>query len=57
MIRVSSSPKLLFVGYVHCHWMGKVDSDDKSKGVLWVLGHLMWDATITEVDVVLDLLL
>ena len=43
--------------YVHCHWMGKVDSDDKAKGVLWMLGYLMWHAAITKVDMVLDLLL
>ena len=33
---------LLLVGNALCHWVGEVDSDDKSKRVLWVLGYLMW---------------
>jgi hypothetical protein len=39
--------------------MNYVDSDDKSKGMCWMLGHLMWYATImtAEVGVLLDVLL
>jgi hypothetical protein len=39
--------------------MNDVDSDDKSKGMCWMLGHLMWYATImtAEVGVLLDMLL
>jgi hypothetical protein len=39
--------------------MNNVDSDDKSKGMCWMLDHLMWYATImaAEVWVLLDVLL
>jgi hypothetical protein len=37
--------------------MGKVDSDDKSKGVLWMLGNLVWHSTSTKVGMLIDVLL
>jgi hypothetical protein len=37
--------------------MGKVDSDHKSKGVLWMLGNLVWHSTSTKVRVLIDVLL
>jgi hypothetical protein len=42
-----------------CHRMDDVYSDDKSKGMCWVLSRLMWNATImtAEVGVLLDVLL
>jgi hypothetical protein len=39
--------------------MDDVDGDDKSKRMCWMLGHLMWYATVVaaEVWVLLDVLL
>jgi hypothetical protein len=37
--------------------MNKVDSDRKSKGVLWMLGSLVWHSTSTKVGVLIDVLL
>jgi hypothetical protein len=51
--------RMCFVNNALCHRMNDVDSDDKSKGICWMLGHLMWYATVmaAEVGVLLDVLL
>jgi hypothetical protein len=48
-----------FLNNALCHRMDDVDSDDKSKWMCWMLGHLMWYATVmaAEVEVLLDVLL
>jgi hypothetical protein len=48
-----------FANNALCHRMNNVDSDDKSKGMCWMLGHLMWYATVlaAEVRVHLEVLL
>ena len=48
---------LLLVGDALCHWVGEVDSDYKSKGVLRMLGYLMGQSTTTKVGVLIDVLL
>ena len=60
VIRMSACHECMcFVSNALCHRMNYVDSDDKSKGMCWMLGHLMWYATImaAEVGVFLDVLL
>jgi hypothetical protein len=48
-----------FANNALCHRMDYVDSDDKSKRMCWMLGNLMWYATVlaAEVWVLLDVLL
>jgi hypothetical protein len=60
VIRMSACHECMsFANNALCHRMDDVDSDDKSKGMGWVLGYLMWNATImtAEVWVPLDVLL
>ena len=60
VIRMSACHECMsFANNALCHRMDDVDSDDKSKGMCWMLGHLMWYATImaAEVGVLLDVLL
>jgi hypothetical protein len=41
----------------HCHRVGDVDSDDKSKGVLWVWGYLVRHVPKAKVDMAMKVLL
>jgi hypothetical protein len=50
---------MAFVDDALCHWMEDGDSNDKSKGMSGMFGHLMWHAAIalTKVGVLMDVLL